>query len=123
MRNHNAAAHHQRHIQRLLLFLPRCAQPIRLDDVVINAIVTAQPGRYNQPHQLLVLRWNGSLQIRVVIDVVKTLHQKVVGLLDIHIQPRARRQKAPGYLAFLRNLFLSELIGGFFSVRSSWRRA
>ena len=94
------------------LFASR-AQAIRLDDVVVDAIVTAQACRHNQPHQLLVLRGNGAFQVCVMIDVVKALHQKVVGLLDIHVQPYARLQKPPRKLTFLRNLFLGELIGGF----------
>jgi hypothetical protein len=93
MRDHDAAADHQGHIQRLLLLITRGSQTIRLDDVVIDAVIAAQARGDDQAHEFLVLRRNCAFQVCVVVDVVEALDQEVVGLVNIRIQARAGLEK------------------------------
>src|ERR1019366_1085364 len=56
VRDYDAAANYKGHIDCFLLLGASCAQPVRLDDMGVDAVVAAQASRSNQSHQLFVLR-------------------------------------------------------------------
>ena len=115
MRNHDAPAHNQCHIERLFLLRPRRSQSVRLNDVIVDAVIAAQSSRNDKSHQLFVLRGNRTFHVCVVINVVKAPDQKIIGLVDIRIQPRPRIQEPPRDLALFGNLLVGVGIGGFFA--------
>src|SRR6516165_10597215 len=76
--NHDAAANHEGHIDRFLLLGATYAQPVGLDDMVVDAVVAAQASRSDQSHQLFVLCRQRTSEIGVVVEVVEALDQKVI---------------------------------------------
>src|SRR5664280_2033586 len=56
VRDYDAAANHKGHVDGFLLLGASYAQPVRLDDMVVDAVVAAQASRGNQSHQFLVFR-------------------------------------------------------------------
>jgi len=86
VRNHYAAAYHQRHVDRLFLLGASHAQAIGLNDVVIDAAVATQTGGGNQPHQFFVFRRQRAFQVGVVLQVVEAFDEEVVRLVDALIQ-------------------------------------
>jgi hypothetical protein len=120
MRNHNASAHDHRHIQRLFLLGARYAQPISLDRMIEDTVVAAQTRRRHQSHQLLRLGGQRAFQVRVVIDVVKALYQKITGLIDICIQPRSGFNEPARGFTLVGHIFFSEKIRRLFALRAFW---
>ncbi len=74
--------------------------------------------RGDQSHQLFRSSGQFALKIGVVVDVVETLHQKVVRLLDVYIEPRTGLDEAARNLTLLGHLLFGEEVSGFFSLWS-----
>jgi hypothetical protein len=83
-----------------------------------NAIVTAQARGGYQAHQLFRLGGQHTFQIRVVVDVIETLHQKIVGLVNVDVEPRACLDEPSSDLALLGNILFGEQVGRFFAFGS-----
>ena len=116
MRDHDAASDYQRYVDRFFLLGSRHSQTIRLNHVVIDAIVATQTGGGDQSHQLFVLRGQSAFEVGVVIQVIETLDEEVVGLVHVFVEAGARVQKVASDFAFFGNLLLGELVGWFFAV-------
>ena len=65
MSNHDAATNHKGDIDGFLLLRATYAQPVGLDDMVVDAVVVAQASLSDQSHQLFVLRRQGAFEIGV----------------------------------------------------------
>ena len=102
VRNHYAAAHHQRHVDRFFLLGAAHTQTIALNHVVVDAIVTTQTGGGDQAHQFFVFRGHGAFEVGVVIEVVKAFDQEVVGLVDIFVQTGPGVLENAGLIRFFR---------------------
>jgi hypothetical protein len=57
-----------------------------------------------------------------VIDVVKALHEKIIGLVDIGIQPRSRFDEPARGFTLVGHIFFGEKISRLFAFRVLWRR-
>ena len=86
MRDNDASADDQRHIQRFLLLVLVGAEPVTLDDVIVDAVVATQARGNHQPHQFFVFRWDRAFEIGVVINVVEAFYEIVVGAIDDLVQ-------------------------------------
>jgi hypothetical protein len=115
VRYHDTSTHYKRYIERLLLLIASRPQTVGLNDVVLDAIVTTESCGHHEPHEFLEFGRNGALQIGVVIDVVETLYEEVVGLLDGSVEPRSGLEKSACNLAFVRYLLIRVQIGRFFT--------
>src|SRR6185437_573652 len=113
--NHDAASHHQGNVERFFLLGAGDLQAIRLNDVVVDAVVAAQARRHHQPHQFLVLGRNCPFQVGIVVKVVEALDQVVVGLLHVGVQLLPGFDKLPRQGAPRCDLLFGELISGFAS--------
>src|SRR5208283_5158833 len=96
VRNHYAAADHQRHVNRFFLLAAGRTQAIGLNHVIVDAVVATQAGGGDQSHQFLVFCWQSAFQIGVVIQVVKALDEEVVGFVDVVVQTVSAVQKTAG---------------------------
>ena len=81
----------------------------------MDAIVAAQSCGDDQSHEFLIFRRDGSFQISIVIDVVETLDQVIVGLVDFRIQPRSGFKEAAGDFTFVGDLLFAVAVCGLFA--------
>ena len=120
MGDDDAASDHQCDVERFFLLSASHAQAVGLDGVIHDAIVAAQAGRGDESHQLFRLGRERTFQIRIVIDVVETLHQEIAGLVDIGVEARAGFDEAARDLALVGDVLLGEKIRGLFAFRAVW---
>ena len=120
--NHYGSADYEGHVQCLFLFGAGNAQSPRLDDVVVDAVVTAQSGGDDQSHQLFVLRGNRAFEICVVVDVVDALDEVVVGGIDVVVEALACGDEFARDGALCGGIFFGEEEGGFSAVGWHERR-
>ncbi len=116
MWDHDAASNYQRYVDRFFLLGSGHSQTIRLNDVIVDAVVTTQTGGGDQSHQLFVLRGQSAFEVGVVIQVIETLDEEVVGLVHIFVEAGARVQKVAGNFAFFGNLLFGECVGWLFAL-------
>jgi hypothetical protein len=120
--HHDASSHDQRHIQGFFLLWPADSQPVRLNNVVVDAILAAQAGRSNQSHQLLVFGWNGAFQVAIVVEIIEAFDQKIIGLIYIGVQTIAGVEKAARNFALVRDLLLGQKVYGLSAFRIHGQR-
>ena len=118
MRDYDAASDHHCHVQGFFLLGAGDAQAVGLNGMIENAVVATEDRGRNQSHQLFRLGRQRAFQIRVVIDVVKTFDEEIVGLLDVRVEALARIKKAAGGFALVGHVFFSEEVSGLFPLLS-----
>jgi hypothetical protein len=116
VRNHDASSYDQRYVDRFFLFGTGHAQTIGLNHVILDAVVAAQTGRRNEPHQLFVFRRNSTFEIGIVIQIVEAFDEEVIGFVDVFVPPSALVDKMPGECTLVSSLFLGKQVGRFLAV-------
>ena len=116
VRDNDAAANHQSDIECLFLLRPRCAQAARLDDVVVDAVIAAQPRRDHQPHEFLIFCWNRPFQVGVVIDIVEALDQIIVCGVDDGVEFSTSVDELPSSGTSLGDFVFRIEVGGLFAI-------
>jgi len=113
VRDDDTSAYDQSDRERFFLLGSRHAQTIRLNDVVVDAVVAAQTGRSNKAHQLLVFCRQYAFEIGVVVEVVEAFDQEIIGLVYVLVEARAHIQEAARDFTLVGDLLFREEIRWF----------
>ncbi len=116
MWNDNTSADDQRHVDGFFLLGASGSEAVGLDYVVVDAVVTAQAGRGHQSHEFFGLRGQRAFHVGVVVEIVETLDEVIVGLVDVGVQAIAGFEKASSEFALFGDLFFRKEIVRFLAV-------
>jgi hypothetical protein len=108
MWNDDASTNYQRDVDRVFLLGASDSETIALDDVIVDAVVTAERGGDRKSHHLLEPGRSCAFEVRVVVDVVEALDQVVIGGFDVLVEFATRAGELARDLAFVGDLLFGE---------------